>query len=211
MENTKPKQSRIRQIFEKEAPVRKYSKGDIIYYQGDKAGCFYYLKKGRVRVYMTSPDGMERTLSNAGQGEILGEAAFFDKMPRISFARAVTNVEVVLTDRARLLELIGKSPDLALELLELQAKRIRQLTTQIDAMTFLQADGRIARLLLQNMQSCKDKQAVLLTHEEIASAVGVSRVTVSKILNSFKRKAYVKTEYGRITVNDTEALKKLAE
>ena len=81
MESNILEKSQMKKIFENETPVKKYSKGDIIYYQGDKASCFYYLKRGRVKVYMTSPDGMEKTLSTASSGEILGEAAFFDNMP----------------------------------------------------------------------------------------------------------------------------------
>lgn len=201
--------SQIKLIFENETPTKKYSKGDIIYYQGDNAHSFYYLKKGKVRVYMTSPEGMEKTLSTASAGEILGEAAFFDKMPRISFARAITNIEVVPISRERLLELIKESPLLAMELLELQAARVRQLSTQIDAMTFLQADGRIAKLLLENMQEEKGKPTVTLTHEEIGSIIGVSRVTVSKILNRLGRKNILSTNYGSIVINDVDTLKNL--
>lgn len=211
MEKNKYIKSEIKDIFENETPVKKYLKGDMIYYQGDPAGSFYYLKKGRVKVYMTSPEGMEKTLSVANAGEILGEAAFFDNMPRISFAKALTNIEIVSINSTRLLELIKNSPRLALELLELQARRVRQLTTQIDAMTFLKADGRIAQLLLQSMQSCKGKMQVNLTHEEIGSTVGVSRVTVSKILNSFARKGYVQTEYGHIVILDTKGLEVLID
>jgi CRP/FNR family transcriptional regulator len=201
--------NQIQQIFENEKPVKAYSKGDIIYYQGDKANSFYYLKKGRVRVYMTSPDGMEKTLSTAEAGEILGEAAFFDGMPRISFAKAMTNIEIVVIDKNRLLQLIKTSPSLALELLQLQAMRVRQLSTQIDSMTFLQAEGRIAQYILQGMKPIKGKMQLKLTHEEIGNAVGVSRVTVSKILNSFAKKGYVQTEYGRIVVKKADALEKL--
>lgn len=211
MESNRLEKSQMKKIFENETPVKKYSKGDIIYYQGDKASCFYYLKRGRVKVYMTSPDGMEKTLSTASSGEILGEAAFFDNMPRISFAKALTNIEIVSVNRTRLLELIKISPSIAMELLELQAKRIRQLSTQIDSMTFLQADGRIAQLLLQSMQPYKGKMQVRLTHEEIGSTVGVSRVTVSKILNSFVKKGYVQTEYGHIIICDSKRLRELID
>lgn len=206
MENISYIHREIQQIFENTTPVRKFSKGDIIYYQGDTADSFYYLKKGKVRVYMISHDGMERTLSTASHGEILGEAAFFDKMPRVSYASAMTNIEVVVINKQKLITLIQKSPQLAMELLEMQAARIRQLSTQIDAMTFLQADGRIAQLLLQSMHQDSGKSIVSLTHEEIASIVGVSRVTVSKILNSFARQGFVKTAYRKIIIINKQAL-----
>lgn len=207
MNNKSDVENKIQAVFEKEKPVKNILKGSIIYHQGDKARCFYYLKKGRVKVVMTSADGMEKTLSTASAGEILGEAAFFDKMPRISSAYALTNIEVIAVDEAKLLSLIKDNPELALALLEIQATRIRQLSSQIDAITFMKADGRIASLLLQSASS----NIVNYTHEEIAGIVGVSRVTVSKILNRFKREGLLKTDYGKIILINTVELKRISQ
>ncbi|MEE3428520.1 MAG: Crp/Fnr family transcriptional regulator [Ruminococcus sp.] len=207
MNNKSDVENKIQAVFEKEKPVKNILKGSIIYHQGDKARCFYYLKKGRVKVVMTSADGMEKTLSTASAGEILGEAAFFDKMPRISSAYALTNIEVISVDEAKLLSLIKDNPELALALLEIQATRIRQLSSQIDAITFMKADGRIAGLLLQSANS----NIVNYTHEEIAGIVGVSRVTVSKILNRFKREGLLKTDYGKIVLLNTVELKRISQ
>lgn len=196
----------IQKTFENLNYVRKFSKGDIIYHQGDMAQSFYYLKKGRVRVYMTSPDGVEHTLSTAVRGEILGEAAFFDKMPRIGSAKALTNIEVAVINEETLIKLTREYPKLALELLGQQAARVRELSSQLDAMTFLSADERIAKVLVQNIS---EKNEVNLTHEEIAEQTGVTRVTVSKILRSFREKGIVQTEYGKIKVLNYELLKSL--
>ena len=196
----------IQEVFEKINYVRKFSKGDIIYHQGDRAASFYYLKKGKVRVYITSPDGVEHTLSTANSGEILGEAAFFDKMPRVGSANALSNIEVAVINEETLITLTRERPRLALELLSLQALRIRQLSAQLDAMTFLRADERIAKVLLQNADG---KNEVSLTHEEIAGITGVTRVTVSKILRSMKNKGILKTEYRKITVLNKKDLQHL--
>ena len=205
------KQSEIQRIFDGINPVRRFSKGEIIYYQGDTAGSFYYIKKGSVRVYMTSPDGIERTLNTASRGEVIGEAAFFDKMPRVSSASALSGCELVVIDEQKLLSLIHESPRLALEILKIQASRVRQLSDQLDVMTFLKADGRIARLLLQNISVENGKEVVGLTHEEIAGNVGVNRVTVSKILIRLKKEGIISTEYRKIVVKDRKKLEEQAQ
>lgn len=197
----------ILKIFETSTPVRSFSKGDTIYYQGDTPSSFYYLIKGKVKVYMTSAEGMEKILSTAKAGDIIGEAAFFDKKPRISCAEALCDCKLGVINRELLTNLIQSNPTIALELLNIQATRIRELSAQIDSMTFLQADGRIARLLLQ---SCSNSSNVNLTHEEIAGIIGVSRVTVSKILNEFKRKGYLKTAYRKIVLLEKESLNNLS-
>lgn len=197
----------MQQIFESLGIVRTFAKGEIIYRQGDLATTFCYLKKGRVSVFMTSIDGMEKTLNTASKGELLGEGAFFDKKPRVSSARAVTNCEVVMIDEQTLTNLFAKHPKLAFELLEILSNRIRLLSSQLDSMTFLQADARIARLLLQ---SEKDGR-VSLTHEEIASAVGVSRVTVSKTLGKFSANGDISTAYRKIIIKNRDRLEEMSE
>ena len=197
----------MQQIFESLGTVRSFSKGEIIYRQGDFASPFCYLQKGRVSVFMTSIDGMEKTLNTASKGELLGEGAFFDKKPRVSSARAVTNCEVIMIDEQTLTNLFAKHPKLAFELLEILSNRIRLLSSQLDSMTFLQADARIARLLLQ---SEKDGR-VSLTHEEIASAVGVSRVTVSKTLGKFSANGYISTAYRKIIIKNRDRLEEMSE
>lgn len=197
----------MQQIFESLGTVRSFSKGEIIYRQGDLAKTFCYLKKGRVSVFMTSIDGMEKTLNTASKGELLGEGAFFDKKPRVSSARAVTNCEVVMIDEQTLTNLFAKHPKLAFELLEILSNRIRLLSSQLDSMTFLQADARIARLLLQSERDGR----VSLTHEEIASAVGVSRVTVSKTLGKFSANGDISTAYRKIVIKNRERLEEMSE
>lgn len=187
--------------------TKSFSKGEIIYRQGDTATTFCYLKSGRVKVFMTSVDGMEKTLNTASHGEILGEGAFFDKKPRVSSARAVTDVEVVMIDEKRLTELFTEHPRLAFELLEILANRIRLLSSQLDSMTFMQADARIAQMLLKSEKNGK----VSITHEEIATEVGVSRVTVSKTLSKFSKSGYISTGYRSVIIKNREKLEEIAD
>lgn len=192
-------------ILEKSGIVRSFPKGTIIYRQGDMAEYFCYLKKGRVKVFMNSADGMEKILNTATHGEILGEGAFFDKKPRVSSARAVVASELIMIDEESLMELIKKYPRIAFELLEILSNRIRLLSAQIDAMTFMQADARIAQLLIESEAGGEIK----LTHEEMAAVVGVSRVTVSKILGKFVKSGIVSTEYGRVIIKNRDRLSEI--
>ena len=50
--------------------VRTFEKNSVIYSQGEKADCFYYLKSGRVKIFVVSEDGREKTLSVSIGGSI---------------------------------------------------------------------------------------------------------------------------------------------
>ncbi|HHZ05919.1 MAG TPA: Crp/Fnr family transcriptional regulator [Clostridiales bacterium] len=205
-----PLSKEAEEIFHSFQTQRSYKKNATVYSQGEQADCFYYLKKGQVKIFFNSADGMEKTLSLVGAGSILGEAAFFDGKPRVSSAKAVEPSVIVSIDKAQLLNKFREKPHLAMLLLTLQAQSIRMLSAHVSSITFSQADCRIAGILLQSKNTSHGIKAVNLTHEEIGNMAGVSRVTVSKILNQFAKKGYIDTAYRSVIIKDTAALEAIA-
>ncbi len=204
----------VAESFEQIRSVRVFEKNAVIYHQGEDANCFYYIRKGRVRIYLSSENGGERTLSSVGRGSIIGEASFFDGQPRMSSARAVLRTELVSVNWEMMTGLFRRSPQTAMALLRQQAQTIRMLSAQLNSMTFADATARIADYLLRAAADHPDSHtkqgvSVVTTHEEMAAAVGVSRVTVSKIMMKLSADAIVKTGYRCVRVLDINRLSEL--
>ncbi|MEQ2455021.1 Crp/Fnr family transcriptional regulator [Flavonifractor hominis] len=184
-------------------PTQRKEPGQLIYLQDTKAECFYYIVSGTVKCFISSPDGEERILTLPHAGELIGEAAFFDQQPRVSSAVAVTRCELVSVDRRRLEQVFSAYPGLAIAMLEDLARRVRLLSGHVDS-DFLPADKRIARHLLSIIP--EEDGRLRCTHEEIGASVGVSRVTVSRVLGEFDRRGWVETGYKTLKLLDREAL-----
>lgn len=187
------------------APPKIYEKGEMIYWQGNRADEFYYLRNGGVRIFLSSENGSEKTLSILKPGRVFGEAAFFDGLPRVSSAKALRRSEVVPVTRRSLTACIRGEPQLAFDLLSYLSQTIRMLSAQLDTVAFEQADERVARLLLS---LAGEGGRVGATHEDLASLAGVSRVTVSRILGDFSRRGWVRTRYREVLVADAAALRR---
>lgn len=187
-------------------PVLHYTPGQFIYLQDTQANRFYYIVSGTVKCFLSAETGEERTLTILRAGELIGEAAFFDKQPRVSSAVAVTPCQLVEVDQPRLEQVFRQHPQLAIALLENLARRVRLLSSHVDG-TFLQADQRIARHLL-SLSPAPDG-TLPCTHEEIGASVGVSRVTVSRTLSRFVQKGWLHTGYRCVELLDREALERL--
>ncbi|WP_050698828.1 Crp/Fnr family transcriptional regulator [Anaeromassilibacillus senegalensis] len=198
----------IWRVFDTLQTPRLYAKGQMIYLQGEHAEYLYYLRRGRVKVFLSSENGMEKTLTILEEGEIFGEAAFLDQLPRMSSAKALIRSEIVAVDRACLLQYFARQPALAMDLLRYLARTVRMLSAQVDHMTFLRADQRVAQLLL-NLSGAEHKP-VSCTHEELANLAGTSRVTVSKILGRFEKEGWIATHYRKISVTAPEQLRSFA-
>ena len=188
------------------ASVR-YAPNQMIYLQDSQADCFYYLKFGQVRTFISSEDGTEKVLNVYRQGNLFGEAAFFDEMPRVSSAVAATECDIVRIDRQMATQEISQNPELALALLKYLARTVRLLSEHVDDMAFLRTDQRVARFLLSAPRG--EGGSISCTQDDIAAAVSASRVTVCRILNRFARLGWLHTGYGSIQIKKAEELEQI--
>ncbi|MCD7947741.1 MAG: Crp/Fnr family transcriptional regulator [Oscillospiraceae bacterium] len=185
---------------------RVYEAGQFIYWQDTIATEFYYIVSGKVKCFLSAPSGAERTLTVHQTGALIGEASFFDGQPRVSSAIALTRCEIVTIDRVQLEETFRRCPELPFSMLQYLAKTVRLLSGHVDG-TFLRADRRIARYLLS--QPTEEDGILSCTHEEIGFAVGVSRVTVSRVLGALERNGFLETGYHHIRLRNRKALDSL--
>ena len=188
-------------------PGRRYENQAVIYHSGEDAGQFYCLIDGKVQIYMTSPEGIEKTITVYQNHALFGEAAFFDGSPRTTSARALVASRVVVIDRESILTCFREQPDLALSMICSLSRNVRMLSTQINEISFLPAEQRLARFLVEE-SGCGVRQ-VSYTHEEIGSMIGSSRVTVSRILRTFAEQRLIRTSYRKIEVLQPEQLSSL--
>lgn len=190
--------------FADNRPFVRCSAGYLIYLQDTQATCFYYLKSGRVKCYIQSEDGNQHVLQIFERGTLFGEASFLDELPRVSSAVALTDCEIVPIDRELVAEQISRDPNLAMVMLKYLARKVRALSGQVDDMAFRPADQRIARYLLS--LSPADSDCLQCTQDEIAASVSASRVTVSRTLNDFARRGWIRTGYRSLEILDRAAL-----
>ncbi len=183
--------------------ARTYRAGEWIYREGQPAPCFYCLQEGKVRVFVTSGEGIEKNLTVYTTPVVLGEAAFFDGSPRMTSAQALAPSRIVTIRRENILTCFREQPDLALAMISSLSRTVRMLSDQINQIAFLSAEQRIADFL---RKEGKENPEVPYTHEQIAAFVGVSRVTVSRILARFRKQGILTTRYGTIRLLDPEKL-----
>lgn len=191
------------------AVTRVYWDKEIIYYQEEKADWCYYLKKGKVRIFVASEDGQEKTLAVYRSQTLFGEAAFLDGQPRTTTAVALSESEVLVIGKEHVLQCFREQPSLAWSIMSSLSQTIRMLSTQINQITFLSARERLIQFLIGEYE--KGYLEISHTQEEIGAFIGSSRVTISRELNELKRKGILAIHYGKIQIVSVEELKKSLE
>ncbi|GAA2770332.1 Crp/Fnr family transcriptional regulator [Mycolicibacterium pallens] len=195
---------------------RYFNTGDFIFEQGEPGDLLYIIVTGKVKIGSSAEDGRENLFHILGPSDMFGELAMLDPGPRISSARALTDVAVVTMDRELLREWIAPRPEVAEQLMRVLARRLRRMTTSRTDLVFTDAPGRVAKLLLRLAQRFgvqRDGSVLVnhdLTQDEIAQLVGSSRETVNKVLSDFTNRGWIELRCKGLLISDTERLARRA-
>lgn len=190
------------QSFQGKVRLRRFAEGEQLYRQAEINTFFYFIKSGLVQVSIFRRDGTEVVLENMGPNALCGEGAAFDGLPRFSTAVAIEPTEALEFDTACLESLMREDPEFALTLLRLTSLKQRSLALRLEHLVSNNPEERILELLsrLSKMFAIDHKRGrkilTHLTHEQIASMTGTSRVTVTRTLGRLREKGMLLVEDG---------------
>ncbi len=101
---------------------RKHAKGEMIVKEGDQAVAFYVIVSGRVGI---TKDGEQ--LAELGPNSFFGEMALLDGYPRSTSVVALEDTECLAMTRWDFTAELRATPNIAVALLPILSKRIREL------------------------------------------------------------------------------------
>ncbi len=105
---------------------RVYTNGEAICKEGERGEVMYVIQSGKVKITKHAHTG-ELTLATLESGDIFGEMALFDKLPRSATATALGEARVLSVDKKKLFTTISNDPTLVFKILETMSQRIRRL------------------------------------------------------------------------------------
>jgi len=100
--------------------------GTTIFREHDPGGVLYIIGRGRVELSVIGEDRSKVVVDILAPGEFFGEVSLLDGGDRSATALAVEGVEAFCLERTPFLELLGRRPDVALDVLGAVARRFRK-------------------------------------------------------------------------------------
>ncbi|MCB1043873.1 MAG: Crp/Fnr family transcriptional regulator [Acidobacteria bacterium] len=189
--------------------VRKsFSKETILVQENEMGETMYMILSGKVKVTNVGTDGKEVILSVLGPGDFFGEMALLDEEPRSATVVTLDQTEALLLRRKEFMNLLEQNREMLSNLLATLSQRLRHANSQIRSLALLDVLGRIAKLLLEIAEKegrkLLDGSVVFRrpTHQEIASMVGTSRETVSRMIGELSRDGYLRISGKDIIIRD---------
>ena len=118
---------------------RNYADGEIIFREGEKGEGMYAVQSGRVKITKETASGVI-TIATLQEGDIFGEMALFDRLPRSANAVAYGEARVLSIDKKKLFTTINRDPTLVFRILESMSHRIRSLNEEMAKLRTAKAD-----------------------------------------------------------------------
>lgn len=181
---------------------------EVLFLKGDASDGLYAIRRGLIRIGTTDPLGQQLTMNLLGAGDVFGEIALLDGRSRTADAVALEGTDMLFLPRRDFIGLLEGEPAIALHLIELLCARLRDLIERMEETTFLPAETRLARRILA--LAIDYGSEVHASQEELASLTGVTRETVNRQLQSWKRSGILSLGRGRLVIHDIDDIRRLA-
>ena len=182
------------------AITRVVKAGTVIYGKGDPGDSLFAVITGIVQISVPSVEGKDTVFAQLAAGEIVGEIALLDGRPRSADVAAVTDCELMVINRRDFVPLIHDHPELAFRLIDILCEKLRRTNDQVERVTFLDLPTRLAKVLIQLVQSSPEGRKISLTQRAIGQMIGMSRESTNKQLRNWEERNWVRLDRGSIVV-----------
>lgn len=188
---------------------RRVDKGEILFFHTDPPESAYVVRSGSVSMVLSSPDGREMVIREVREGEIFGELGVITRKARSTSAVARSDCDLLVIPAEAFLRVMDEEPHLARLILEITAARLQLSAKREMALAFMNAQSRLARILLALKDEYPEKGYVTVSQEDLARDTGLIRQTVAKALGKWRRHGWLLTGRGRIVILNRKALEEV--
>ena len=187
--------------------ARSFEKGQIIQQRGDAAKEFWYIERGSVQIGRYGIDGRLTLFALLGAGDTFGELAFLGEFRRTVDAIAGSDCTLIRIGDSELQSLMQSDPAVTRLLLKTMALTVQEAFDLIESSRNLSVPQRLAQTLLRHCGDQGEGTEIIVTQQDLADLIGVSRVSLGKALTKLHMAGLIEPGYGFVTIRDDAGLR----
>ena len=184
--------------------VKKLSRDNILFYEGEEPKYFYLLLSGHLRLYKTDLRGNEIVIHYFRKPTFVAEMASFEniKFPATAIATR-DEVEVLLIDQEKFSKILQEDASFSYHLIKSISLKVKHLEMVINRNMVYDAITKVCSLIQENPMSFQNTK-----NKEIAHMLNMAPETFSRTLSKLRQLEIIDKENR---VLDNEKLKALLE
>ncbi|GHV65637.1 Crp/Fnr family transcriptional regulator [Bacteroidia bacterium] len=191
-----------------------YSKGDIIYAEGNMPVALMSLVEGKVKIFKFGVGTRQQIVRMATPIGFIGHRGFFADEPHIASAEAIEPSVVCRINSLMVNEIVRANPDFAMNIIRALATDLGFSHRRTVTLTQKHIRGRLADTLfmLGDIYGFEHDGATLkvcLTREDLANLSNMTTSNAIRTLSNFATEGHVELKGKQIKLTNTKALEEI--
>jgi CRP-like cAMP-binding protein len=194
--------------FVRQYPLKSFQRHETIIFQDDQPSTIHYIKSGFVKGYDIDSQGTEQLLWLGTSGDFFPLSWLFEAERSVPyFFSALNNVEAYAVRRSDFKAYLDDNHQALREITQSMAVRLINTFHHLNAVEKARAEEKIiyslyflARRFSDYAEQPMANVVLPLTHQDVASLIGLSRETVTQELKKLKEKGLVHYDKYNFTI-----------
>ncbi|TVZ23409.1 CRP-like cAMP-binding protein [Dokdonia sp. Hel_I_63] len=198
----------LKNFFDDEGEELSFNKGESIYKEGEHSNMIYLILKGVVKTHKMDESGKELITGLLKADDFLGFTSFIENIAYLESATAIENTVVVGVSKNELKDVLEKSKNVSLELMELLTDNLAEVKGQLLQMAYSSVRKKTAQTILQFavILNKKPEEGIKIARNDLASVAGIATESLIRTLSGFKKEGLIEIEGRNIRLIDMEGL-----
>ncbi len=177
--------------------IKEFAKNEVILFEEETNEYMYIILIGKVKVAQATEEGKEIILAIHQSQEFFGEISLIDGKTSSAAVVAMEESLVAIISKTNFYSLLFSQRKVLENLLRILCLRLRESWKRIHILNFKDAPQRMKMLLKilagENGERTPGGMRInlRLTHQEIADMTGLTRETVTRVLNQWRKEGLI--------------------
>ncbi len=194
--------------------INKYKKKQVVFNEGNRPSCLYYIQKGKIKTYKSNEDGKELVVDLYHEGDFLGYVALFENNNYRETAEAMEDSELAVIPKEDFESFIYQSPSISRKFIQMLAMNISEKETHLINLAYNSLRKKVADSLLRIYKKYnrvhENNFPIALSRENLASVAGTATESLIRTLSDFKNERLIDIKEGIIIILNEKKLENLA-
>ncbi len=192
--------------------IRRYARGDMLFWAGEHCEAFHYVISGQVKLYVASSNGMEKVVELVGAGESFAEATMFLANPHQLNAQALCDSMILTVSKEAVFREIERNPGFSLRMLSGVSHGFQRLLQDVESYSLQNGMQRLIGYLLRDVQWQEGVDPGVVTvllpvsKATIASRLSLTPEYLSRVLHQLESEGLIKIQRREIRLLDVRRL-----
>ncbi len=193
--------------------INKYKKKQLVFSEGNRPTCLFYIQKGKVKTYKANENGKELVVGLYKENDFFGYVDLLENTNYNESSAAMEETEIAIIPREDFEELISSNREVSKKFIQMLAKNIAENKNKLLGLAYNSLRKKVADALITLYEKYKngndEKFPINITRDNLASIAGTAIESLIRTLGDFKHEKLIDIKEGVITILNKKKLENL--